>query len=365
MQNRLFQVSGVRHVRIYHGESVPGHTQWPVSWRTPNGDIYVSFQEVTGDVSRKSGYEYVKPEYRSQFRIEQKTLCSHDGGISYNPFWTKPTEPYGFFMPLKHSSSDNLLQAVCRPKAFPEFADSPSRSVLFIESEDQGIHFRKKSRIERAGEVLVPGDLKRFGKMLLVSCYTVSGKSLLFHSNDNGASWNDPCEIAVPHDNMSFHEPAVEPLNETQLLCVMRTHREDIPKHNGINYHSVVMTWNGHGFVHGELADTGIGFRGRPQLLKTSDGVLILAAPGHLLAFSGNDGFTWELDLRTMSDIPPVIYRDEPFRGNAYSHNADPSLMELSDGTVLCTYFIGSDYPFPPPVDEYIGATFFKTRIDR
>jgi len=45
-----------------------------------------------------------------------------------------------------------------------------------------------------------------------------------------------------------------------------------------------------------------------------------------------------------------------------FDHNAETTLLELPDGRIYYSYFIGSDFPFPPPCDEYIGRTFFRLK---
>jgi hypothetical protein len=103
-------------------------------------------------------------------------------------------------------------------------------------------------------------------------------------------------------------------------------------------------TKSGNCFIHRKItADN----RGRPEIFKTSAGLLILAAPGGFFAFSGNGGENWETHPEIMRGLP---------------HNADPNLLELADGRIICAYFFGSDWPFPPPVDEYIGCTVFNVR---
>ncbi len=353
---RLFNVSEVTHRKVYESPVKPGHNQWPSSWVAANGDIYIAFQSVDGDRSQAPGYQYAEEEFRAGYDIRQNIMVSRDSGATWELEFQRETLPYHFFIPLRHPGKDGELIALCSSRLAASLGGTEEEAMVLAASADNGRTLRKKSEITYH-EKLYPADIKSFGAGLIVSGYTQAGESVLFYSPDMGASWQPPVVIATPHDNMSFHEPALEVLDNQEVISVMRTHREDIPKHNGINYHQVVLQFaDGNFQVKGELQDTGIGFRGRPQLLKTSDGILILTAPGGLLAFSGNRGDTYEIDLLTLRGIAPVLY----LGGKPFRHNADPQLIQLHDGSIFCSYFIGSDYPFPAPVDEYIGVSRFR-----
>ena len=285
-------------------------------------------------------------DFDASCQVRQKIMVSYDEGKSFTVVLERTIRPYSHFVPLREPAADGKFLALARGDV--------SGTMVLLESEDNGQTLTKRSCPDFR-EPIYPGDIKPFNAGIAVSGYTAKGTTVIFYSGDDGHTWSDPATIAEPVDNMSFHEPAIEALDDKCLLCVMRTHRQDIPKHNGINYHQVQLEFeNGKFTALGKLQDTGIGFRGRPQLLQTSNGILILSAPGGLLAFSTDGGAIYELDLHTLKDIPAVTYHGKP-----YNHNADVQFLLMPDGDVLCSYFIGSDLPFPPPIDEYIGVSRF------
>jgi len=135
--------------------------------------------------------------------------------------------------------------------------------------------------------------------------------SAFIRSTDGGKTWGDGALVRDDRSHSYGHcEPAVERLPDGKLVCHLRpcmcqTESTD----NG-------RTWT---------PPHRLGFRGdAPDLLLTSGGVLLSAHrhPGTSLHYSLDGGKTWSENVRL-----DVV-------GGAY-----PSLVERTDGTVLCVYY--------------------------
>ena len=351
-------LTGIDTFKVYESEEKPGHNAWPAVFQDSDGGLCVVFQQVTGDLKRKSDYSFLNPG--KEFVIKLIGMRMAKGETRFRKIWEKTMmKPHSFVIPAPTPSRDGRMIAICRPTASPDFAGLPEESAVIAESADYGKTLTVRSVIHAPGIQLVPNDIRYIGDSLFAATYDGKGGAHLFESKDDGRTWSAPFEIVRMHDNMSFHEPTFTQLGDGSLAVFLRTHRMDIPKHNGINYHKTVLSRTPEGSWRATpVEDTGFGFRGRPYVLRSSGGVLILACPGQFLAFSRNDGRTWESGLWEFG-IPEVTIVDaegvKPFRWNA-----ETTVHELPDGRFYYSWFLGSDYPFPPPCDEYIGGSFFR-----
>ena len=349
LRKKLVQTLDIEHKCIYGSACKPGHNSWISLWKSMDDRLFISFQEMEGDRTRSPSYDFMDSAKRSNYDIRQRFFSSCDQGES----WTFESDkelflPNLMFTAIKNPLPSGKILSAYASRNLKEFHEVKG-AIIITSSMDGGRTWSFETSIKHPDyKSLNPTSIiydKTAG--VILSAYTDSGDCLCFISGDEGKSWDKNFTIAKASGNLSFWEPTVTKISDGTFMCIIRTHREDIPKHNGINYHKVIFTLRPEGFNPSLPEDTGIGFRGKPDIIKTSSGILILAAPGHLFAFSCDEGNTWELHLDMLKGL---------------SHNADPALIEMEPDLILCGYFFGSDYPFPPPADEYIGCTKFEIK---
>lgn len=356
----MVELYDIHTQKVYESKLKPGHNQFPEAFLDNEGGICVIFQQITGDFQQAPTYEFRNPG--KDFTIKLICMRMAKGEIGFKQIWEKKMiRPYGFVIPAPTPSLDGKMIAISRPSATTDFAGIPEKSAVIVESSDFGKTFKVRSIISLPDTLLVPNDIRYIGKTLYVATYDGEGAAHLFSSDDDGKTWSKPFEIVKMHNNMSFHEPTFAGLPNGDIVIFLRTHRMDIPNHNGINYHKVIISRDKQGNMQASpVQDTGFGFRGRPHILRSSSGILILACPGSFLAFSLNDGKTWESGQWDFG-IEEVMITDK-WGVKPFKWNAETVLFELPDGRFYYSYFIGSDFPFPAPCDEYIGGTFFKLK---
>lgn len=347
LKKQLVRITDLTHGCIYHPRLSPGHASWISLWKSIENKIFISFQEIEGDRSCNPSYDFMKPSNREKYDVRHKFFSSTDQGGSWN-FETEKELflPNLLFTVIRRPLPSGKILGAYSSRNLKEYAGNEG-AVIIVSSYDGGRTWTEETILKSLiYKRLIPMSVIYDNSVgTLLTAYTDVGDCLCFISGDDGKSWSDHFVLAKASGNLSFWEPSVEKLGENKFISMMRTHREDIPKHNGINYHKVIFSFDSDGIVASLPDDTGIGFRGKPDLLRTSSGIMTLAAPGHFFAFSCDDGNTWELHLDMMKKLP---------------HNADPTLIEISPDRILCGYFFGSDYPFPPPMDEYIAYTEFS-----
>ncbi len=347
MKTQLVSVHSIQHRVIYQPPRIPGHAAWVSLWKNQNQELFVSFQEMEGDRKMPATYDFMKEENRARYDIRQKIYRSPDQGTH----WDFASErelflPNFSFIACKDTLPSGKILAACAARSLPEFHGCEGKIIL-ISSCDGGLNWQFENMLDNPDcqSLHVTSILHDQNAGILLCAYSNTGDCYCFVSDNEGKSWKQSFCFAKHGGNLSFWEPSLVKTAENQYLCIMRTHREDIPKHNGINYHLVGLTRNNQEFQFSDPMDTGIGFRGKPDLFKSSSGLVIFSAPGHLFAFSADDGKTWEIHLDVLSGLP---------------HNADPCLVEMMPNHFLCAYFFGSDHPFPPPCNQYIGCTSFE-----
>lgn len=359
-QGSMVELYDIHTLKVYESKLKPGHNQFPAAFMDNEGGICVVFQQITGDLRQAPTYNFRNPG--KDFKIKLICMRMEKSGKEFKQIWEKEMiKPHSFVIPAPTPSLDGKMIAMCRPSASTDFDGIPEKSVVIIESSDFGKTLKLRSIISMSDTLLAPNDMRYVGKTLYVATYDGKGAAHLFSSDDDGRTWSNPFEITKMHDNMSFHEPTFVGLPDGDIVVFLRTHRMDIPNHNGINYHKVIISRNRQGKMQASpVQDTGFGFRGRPYILRSSGGILVLACPGKFLAFSLNEGKTWESGQWDFG-IEEIMITDQSGT-KPYSWNAETALLELPDGRFYYSYFIGSDFPFPAPCDEYIGGTFFKLK---
>ncbi len=135
-------------------------------------------------------------------------------------------------------------------------------------------------------------------------------RSVVLQSTDDGETWGEPVFIDDSPDE-HLQEPSLLQLDDGRLLCVMRRQgRQSFSEDGG-------QTWSKpRPFAH--RADC-------PHLLQTKAGLLLCATR------SGGTSVTISTD-RARSWSEPISIDRGP--------GAYPSMVELSDGRVLCLYYV-------------------------
>ena len=372
-------ISEVQSVTICQSDIKPGHLAWPKAFLDNEGNLCVIFQQITGDLTCESSHDF--HQHPENYQIKLICMQAAPGSSEFHKLWEKIcVSASSFFIPAPTPAPDGKMLAVSLPAILPQSAGLPPGSAIILESDDCGRNFTLRSVITLPGTEIWPNDIKYIGSRLYMASYDGKGACHIFYSDDDGYTWSEPLEIVKSHDNMSFHEPSFCELSDGDLLVVMRTHRMDIPRHNGINYHFARISKDDRGKLYmiceetpltanyifdadGKISpspvrDSGFGFRGRPYIQKISNGTIIMVAPGSFIAISKDDGNSWHSGLWNMG-ISKVTITDRSGT-KPYNWNAETMILELPDGRIFYSWFLGSDFPFPPPCDMYIGGTFFR-----
>ena len=350
-ETALVRLQDMESLKVYESQDKPGHNQFPSAFLDKDGGLCVVFQQMTGDLNRTPDYGFV--QHPEQYCIRLVGMRMAPGEKTFRRIWTQPAGrayTHCIFAPHAAGNGSNLA-----------LRGADGSRIEVMETSDCGQTFQVKAVLSIPDRPLYPNELRKIGETWYLAAYDGLGGAYLFTSGDDGATWSKPFQFVTAHDNMTFHEPTVESTSDGNLIVLLRTHRMDIPKHNGIHYHRVVISRGKDGsFQASEAQDTGLGFRGRPSLLRTRDGVLTLVCPGNFLAVSLNDGRTWESRIGEFP-VQEVTIFDKGI-SKPFSHNAETVLLEMPDGRIYCSFFVGSDFPYPPPCDEYIGGIFFRLR---
>jgi hypothetical protein len=176
------------------------------------------------------------------------------------------------------------------------------------------------------------GDLIYLGKRYDAPEDMGMGMILAAASRDGGQTWERRGAIPVHPDTTAdnYHEPHLVELPSGRLLGMIRI--ESVPSHDlapsGLLNFSMMQTESDDG-GHTWTQARPLGFHGSPpHLLRPSSGVLILTYGyrlepwGQRVAFSHDDGATWEHDW--------IIRDDGPDGDLGY-----PATVELGDGSLF------------------------------
>ncbi len=210
----------------------------------------------------------------------------------------------------------------------------PFRSVgaLWCASDNDGLTWRvDRTLLVGPGKQACAPPIRLQDGTLMIPAYGAIGRSkigssLLYRSQDQGASWSEGIIIAQGRPaSRAYQEPVLMETAPGQLLCMMRVHD---PKHPGIFWRSesddAGQTWS-------RPQATGILSGACPRLLKLRDGRLLLTygrrfEPFGIYATVSQDngkswGETWQL-------------RPAPDGDHGYT-----SSVELDEGRILTTTY--------------------------
>lgn len=185
--------------------------------------------------------------------------------------------------------------------------------------------------------VLRSGELLYLGKDFSSDLGQVGGTAIeAARSGDNGSSWEVVGSVPVAEKTVAsnYHEPHVVELPSGRLVGMIRiqNYGNDKLADSGIEHFSMMQTESDDGGRTWSRARA-LGFHGSPpHLLRHSSGVLILTygyrlAPyGQRVAFSYDDGATWDYDW--------ILRDDGPGSDLGY-----PATVELTDGELFTVYY--------------------------
>ena len=207
-----------------------------------------------------------------------------------------------------------------------------------------------------------------------------STRSALMRSDDNGDNWEYFSTLAYdPASIIDYEEPGLVQLKDGRLVCFMRTHAN--PTSDPRNMVMVVSDDEGFSWTPPKWTNIW-GFP--PELIALQDGRYLMVygyrrTPYGTRGIISEDGLTWDVKNefiirdggvpgKTVTDTPGSS-RMSPASGKVegggvdwnhpgvYQHIGYPSVVQMPDGTVVCSYHEWSDDPKPL---QYVLCTRFR-----
>ena len=364
---------------IYHSPETPGYSSWCTLWRTKNGQLRVTFQQVTGPVAAPQqrtnvtviigssdegktwnklreipARKHLVTSTNSIYAAPDDTsFCGHGlaalpDGTLVTGLWGRTGEDFGY---VQRSSDDGRTWS----KAI-FFADK-----RYYRTWPSAIH-----RLRNGHLILFAGIMKRKPGELP----TTRILKAMFESKDKGKTWSEPIWL-MPESTGVCEESDFTELDNGDLLFVHRVeHYERGGQYvDGEKY--VSDRWQGLVRRHGKKweveAPTKAPFPhgGFPELLKTREGVVLYVAVEGIW-WTTDAGTHWQrLDLKGdrsyMNAVPSPAF--PPYPGIVLGGPYYPRAMQLTDGTILVVGHNGSDNAYGS-VDQAIVQQTFKLTVN-
>lgn len=371
------EISDVEFRKVY--ETPVGHkwNSWVHAYRTPGGTIGLNFKTIEGgpsDLESDYKWQLIGPKALAENGIRRtyRHMESKDDGQTWDTVAVQDATDISVprVAPVLYVDNETLLGVGGINSTWDETVESYDIYTLpyvFIGrldtalSQDNGATWKNWQSLNdtneqflicchpvmlRDGTIVLPayGKLQRNNdnpKYCWDAC--------LFFSTDGGKSWSEPLVLAMGTPTLSIEEPNVAELDNGDLLVILR---HSNPSKTGTlevycNCGQIIVKKIDDKWVAGPLMSTPMRFRGMPVVLRTRDGILICAGSGTQYNFSVDEGKTWS---DTQISIDPMYNRNSHY----------PVLMELPDGRIMTIYHMGNDWPYPPPEDQWIHATFLR-----
>lgn len=343
---------------VYHSPQSPGWTGWVCLLKMRDGEVRLSFLQITGDVKRPPVYDM------AGLKKEEVLLRSKDGGKTWQPISTLPVpegpQPAGWvynggaFVAAQQLSDGSLLGA----RWGRGFADRRDGEGLVFRSTDGGARWSGPQAVNDLREFsCYPSRLRqlRDGTVMLAyegrkMGYAASSRwqhAGVYLSRDLGKTWEGPDIIAPDDDGLvAYPEPAFVEFEDGSLLFVFRIEnypdlQDESKYHAGRRRQCRVTKRRGY-WAAGPIVETVLPHGGHPELLLTKEGILLYVSKEGYWS-SLDKGSTW-----TKLDLTPSAYY--------------PHAVQLDDGRILVVGHVGEDNPFPPPQDMSIRCQRFRLR---
>lgn len=207
-----------------------------------------------------------------------------------------------------------------------------------------------------------------------------STRSALMRSDDGGDNWEYFSTLAYdPASIIDYEEPGLVRLADGRLVCFMRTHVN--PTSDAKNMVMIVSEDDGFSWTPPKWTNIW-GFP--PELIALQDGRYLMVygyrrRPYGVRGIISDDGVTWDvknefvireggLPGSTVSETPGSS-RMAPGAGKVaegavdldhpghYQHIGYPSVVQIPDGTIVCSYHEWTDDPKPL---QYVRCTRFR-----
>ncbi len=327
-----------------------GYFGWPSVVRLDDGTLVVASSGLRAEhicpwgktvlnVSRDDGATWSDPRVIQDSMIDDRDagVVNLGGGKLLVSWFRSDTRKYADAGWLPEAERKTWADV------FKDWTDETVESLLgswVMLSDDAGASWGEPIRVPVSaphGPILLRnGDLLYLGK--LYGTWNDMGESVITaaRSADGGRTWDTLASVPVaPHtDPVNYHEPHVVELPSGRLIGMIRIqdHSGKTIEAAGIPSFSLMQTESDDGGCTWTPARP-LGFHGSPpHIIRHSSGVLVLTygcrqAPfGQRVAFSYDDGATWEHDW--------IIRDDGPDGDLGY-----PATVELADGSLYSIYY--------------------------
>jgi hypothetical protein len=335
---------------LYHSSQTPGWTSWVGLAKREGKRLYLTFTEITGDVTRSPSYDYNGCAKRTLF------MRSENEGQTWN-------EVFGEVFPGPWNNPGNYgLQALADGSLLMPYygfywteADFP-RTGCLRRSTDGGRTWSDLVLTAKPewGDMAIERIIQlRDGTVMAANNGVPEGKpkhsrwvhSGILLSRDSGRPWSEPI-ITMPNAKglVACCETAIAELPDGDVLMIARVENypdpDDDSKYHPGTRRQCLLHRVGDDWHPGPVVRTDIPHGGHPTLLWVREGFLLyVAVEGYWYTF--DKGRTWgRIEMK----------------GAGYY----PQAVQLDDGRVLAAFQYGGDNAFPPPNDMAIGCQVFR-----
>ncbi len=362
------QATEVEVKEVYHPEERPAFATRAVVWHDPAGNLYMGFPEkrrapnplwepVPLDFWESMGlpikYHISFCDGSKDILTERVVLKSTDDGATWTETGRSPTRLINAFFAWACLSDGQIIHVLndsyiaFDPDYEPELRAEVSanggktwqvQAVIMKGYCAGGYRLRRMSDgtlvlLAPYGAAFGPGRVlkKRGGGRPHVRSERTCG---VFVSQDEGRTWSGP-QTAFP--GVTAPEPDFVELPSGDLLFL----NSKVQRGGQVRqyFHKTE-----HGFVPGAVFNVVSGTV--PEcLVLTRSGLLVGAVRGGQYSCSNDEGANWY----KIEGLPNCRYQ--------------PYITELSDGRLLCVWYIGGDYFFAQD-DQWIGTTTFRVEAN-